>query len=142
MQFLPGTQKIASNRRSSVFPLMTFYVHLPIAVYLTNCEGPKLSYLNLEIHQTEHYISIDQTAHIREIVQEWFPDEAELRTTDTPFRTDNEYEPIISEALPAEPAELIDLERQYGGPYRTSLGKFQHVKEWTRPDLSYATSRL
>jgi len=109
---------------------------------LTTKEGPKLSYLNLEINQTEHYISIDQTAHIREIVQEWFPDEAELRTTDTPFRTDNEYEQIISEALPAESAELIDLERLYGGPYRTSLGKFQHVKEWTRPDLSYATSRL
>eukprot|EP00978_Attheya_sp_CCMP212_P035888 scaffold158805_cov35-Attheya_sp.AAC.1 len=84
-------------------------------------EGPKLSYLNLEIHQTEHYILIDQTAHIREIVQEWFPGEAELRTTDTPFQTDNKYEQIISEALPAEPAELIDLERQYGGPYRTSL---------------------
>eukprot|EP00978_Attheya_sp_CCMP212_P016076 scaffold41833_cov35-Attheya_sp.AAC.4 len=109
---------------------------------LTTKEGPKLSYLNLEIHQSKHYISIDQTAHIREIVQEWFPDEAELRTTDTPFHTDNEYEQIISKALPAEPAELIDLVRQYGGQYCTSLGKFQHVKEWTSPDLSYATSHL
>jgi hypothetical protein len=109
---------------------------------LTTKEGPKLSYLNLDIHQDSHGISIDQTAHIRDFVKDWFPEPADLHTTDSPFRTDNEFEQILSEALPAEPDELIMLEKQYGGPFRTSLGKFQHVKEWTRPELGYACSRL
>eukprot|EP00978_Attheya_sp_CCMP212_P035811 scaffold158076_cov30-Attheya_sp.AAC.1 len=48
----------------------------------------------------------------------------------------------LSETLPAEPEELIQLEKQYGGPYQTTLGQFQHVKEWTRPKLSYAITRI
>eukprot|EP00978_Attheya_sp_CCMP212_P017039 scaffold45200_cov53-Attheya_sp.AAC.1 len=88
------------------------------------------------------YISIDQTAHIQEIVNAWFPDSTDLHTTDTPFRTDSEFEKALSETLLAEPDELIQLEKQYGGPYRTTLGQFQHVKEWTRPELSYAITRL
>eukprot|EP00978_Attheya_sp_CCMP212_P046043 scaffold371616_cov64-Attheya_sp.AAC.2 len=59
--------------------------------------------------------------------------------TDSPFRTDNEFEQTLSEALPDE---LSILEQQYGGPFRTPLGIFQHVKEWTCPKLGYACSRL
>eukprot|EP00978_Attheya_sp_CCMP212_P024647 scaffold77789_cov56-Attheya_sp.AAC.1 len=109
---------------------------------LTTKEGPKLSYLNLNIEQHSTYISIDQTAHIQEIVNARFPDSTDLHTTDTLFRTDSEFEKALSETLPAEPDELIQLEKQYGGPYRTTLGQFQHVKEWTRPELSYAITRL
>ena len=106
---------------------------------LTTKEGPQLSYLNLSITQTSEYIAIDQTKHIKEIVDSWFPGEtSNIHTTDTPFRTDNEFE----KALPAEPDELLQLEKQYNGPYRTTLGQFQHLKEWTHPELSYATTRL
>eukprot|EP00978_Attheya_sp_CCMP212_P013210 scaffold33172_cov29-Attheya_sp.AAC.2 len=59
---------------------------------LTTKEGPKLSYLNLNIEQHPTYISINQTAHIQEIVDAWFPDSTNLHTTDTPFRTDSEFE--------------------------------------------------
>jgi hypothetical protein len=109
---------------------------------LTTKEGPELSYLNLSITQTSEYIAIDQTKHIKEIVESWFPETSNIHTTDTPFRTDNEFEKALSEALPAEPDELLQLEKQYNGPYRTTLGQFQHLKEWTRPELSYATTRL
>jgi hypothetical protein len=80
-------------------------------------EGPKLSYLNPDIHQDSHEISIDQTAHIREIDKDWFPEAADLHTTNSPFCTDNKFEQILSEALPAEPDELSILEQQYGGPF-------------------------
>eukprot|EP00978_Attheya_sp_CCMP212_P031496 scaffold119201_cov57-Attheya_sp.AAC.4 len=40
---------------------------------LTTKEGPKLTYHTLNIEQNSHYISIDQTAHIQEIVDAWFP---------------------------------------------------------------------
>jgi hypothetical protein len=65
-----------------------------------------------------------------------------FHTTDTLFLTDNEYKKALSEALPAEPDELLQLEKQYNGPFCTSLGQFQHIKEWTPPELSYATTRL
>eukprot|EP00978_Attheya_sp_CCMP212_P031384 scaffold118389_cov51-Attheya_sp.AAC.1 len=110
---------------------------------LTTKEGPKLSYLNLKIKQHSNYNSLDQTSHIQEIVDAWFPDSTDLHTTDTPFCTDSEFEKALFETLPAEPDELLQLEKQYGGPYQTStLGQFQHVKEWTRPELSYAITRL
>eukprot|EP00978_Attheya_sp_CCMP212_P030283 scaffold110730_cov59-Attheya_sp.AAC.6 len=35
---------------------------------------------------------------------------------------------------------VASLKKQYGGLFRTSLGKFQHFKEWTRPELGYACS--
>ena len=52
-----------------------------------------------------------------------------IHTTDIPFRTDNQFEKDLSEALPAEPDELLQLEKQYNGPYCTLLGEFQHIKE-------------
>jgi hypothetical protein len=46
---------------------------------LTTKEGPaELSYLNLSIGQTPEYISIDQTKHIKEIVDSWFPETSNI----------------------------------------------------------------
>eukprot|EP00978_Attheya_sp_CCMP212_P030983 scaffold115760_cov65-Attheya_sp.AAC.2 len=74
---------------------------------------------------------------------DWFQNDGDpLRTTDTPFCTDNEFERDLTEALPANDGELADLSKQYCGDYCTHMGKFSHVKEWTRPDLGYTLTRL
>jgi hypothetical protein len=111
---------------------------------ITTKTGPVLHYLNLRIIQTPESVSIDQTEHIKhKILSDWFQEDGDpLRTTDTPFRTDNEFEVQLSEALPANPQELAALSKEYNGDYRTHMGKFNHIKEWTRPELSYALSRL
>eukprot|EP00978_Attheya_sp_CCMP212_P009163 scaffold21618_cov63-Attheya_sp.AAC.5 len=108
----------------------------------THQQGPKLSYLNLNIEQHSQYISLDQTAHIPNIVDTWFSDSTDIHATDAPFRTDSDFEKASSETLPAEPDELLQLEQQFRGPSQTTLGQFQYVKEWTRPELSYAISLI
>jgi hypothetical protein len=119
-------------------------VNLKTYFEITTKIGPILHYLNLRIIQSPDAISIDQTEHIQsKILSDWFQDDGDpLRTTDTPFRTDNEFERDLAEALPASQTELVELSKQYGGDYRTHMGKFSHVKEWTRPDLGYALTRL
>ena len=62
-------------------------------------EGSVLKYLNFRIFQSPIGFSIDQTDHIMEIVNEWFPT-GKFRNVDTPFRTDSSYEKELLAALP------------------------------------------
>jgi hypothetical protein len=72
---------------------------------ITTKTGPVLHYLNLCIIQTPECVSIEQTEHIKsKILSNWFQDDGDpLRSTDTPFRTDNDFEVQLTEALPANP---------------------------------------
>ena len=54
-------------------------------------EGSVLKYLNFRICQFPLGFIIDQTYHIMELVNEWFPT-GKFRNVDTPFRTDSSYE--------------------------------------------------
>ena len=54
-------------------------------------EGSVLKYLNFRIFQSPLGFSIDQTDHIMELVNEWFPT-GTFRNVDTPFQTDSSYE--------------------------------------------------
>eukprot|EP00978_Attheya_sp_CCMP212_P001980 scaffold4085_cov33-Attheya_sp.AAC.1 len=130
------------------FPHQPLYdelcVNLKKFFEITTKTGHVLHYLNLHIIQSKDSISIDQTEHIQtKILSDWFQDDGDpLRATNTPFRTDNEFERDLAEALPSNDAELADLSKQYCGNYRTHMGMFGHIKEWTRPDLGYALTRL
>ena len=59
---------------------------------ITTQEGSILNYLNLQIIQSQAGISFDQTAHILDMLQPHFPLHSSFTKTDTPFRTDREYE--------------------------------------------------
>ena len=54
-------------------------------------EGSVLKYLNLRIFQYSFSFSVDQTYHIMELVNEWFPT-GKFRKFDTPFRKYSTYE--------------------------------------------------
>ena len=120
-----------------------FQAHLATYFNLTRQEGPELKYLNFRIIQSEFGISMDQTRHIREsIIDPWFGTSTNVRTADTPFRTDSQFEQDLAEVLPASPDELQQLEQEYNGPYRSTLGKLNHIQQCSRPDLSYPLNRL
>eukprot|EP00956_Cyclotella_meneghiniana_P008309 scaffold11091_cov47-Cyclotella_meneghiniana.AAC.1 len=114
---------------------------------ITTKEGEKFQYLNLDIIQTEHGISYDQTDHIRrKIINKYFPpdkiSESKLKPVHTPFRTDSDYEKDLAEQLPASEDELKILEQRYGDSYGAILGEIMHVEVCSRFELSYSIRRL
>ena len=107
--------------------------------------GTVLKYLNVRIIQTDMGISIDQTQHIKtNVVEKYFPPERteRLKSADTPYRTDSEYERALSETLPATGRELTELEIQFGGPYHSLVGAILHVQQVTRYEIGFALTRL
>ena len=78
-----------TNNNEIAFPELTrvFKEHFHMKVQ----EGSVLKYLNFRIFQSPLGFTIDQTDHIMELVNEWFPT-GNLRNVDTPFWTDFSYE--------------------------------------------------
>ena len=75
-------------------------------------------------------ISFDQTSHIiTRILDKWFPANSTelLKTADTPYQTDGEFEKAINETLPATGEELARLKKEYGGKYNAHIGEFLHI---------------
>jgi hypothetical protein len=115
-------------------------------VNVTVQQGEILNYLNLRIIQSRYGISINQTQHIKDtILDVWFPKDdgkSSIKAAHTPFSTDPKYKRKLVETLPAQEDELAQLEYECGGTFPHLVGKVSHVSVWTRPDLSYAMSRL
>ena len=108
-------------------------------------EGNKLKYLNFRIIQSEHGISIDQTEHIKKnVIDTYFPLNGQeiIKSADTPFRTDTQYETDLAEQAPATIEERINYEKLHGGPFNASMGKFNHIAQFSRFDIAYSNSRL
>jgi len=126
--------------------LNTFITYMQKYVNVTVQRGQVLNYLNLRIIQSIYGISIDQTQHIKDtILDVWFPPNdgnSTVKAAYTPFSTEPAYERRLAETLPAQQDELVQLEYEYGGTFPHLIGKTSHVAVWTRPDLSYAMSRL
>ena len=61
-------------------------------------EGSVLKYLKFRIFQYPLGFSVDQTDHIMELVNGWYPDGI-FRKIDTTFRTDYTYEKYLMAAL-------------------------------------------
>ena len=132
----------AYSRRDLFTRLKT---HLAEYVDVTTQEGSRIKYLNLDIIQSQHGISYDQSAHIEDTIKSKFfpPDSTStLKPVHTPFRTDSEFELDLCEELPASSDLLKDLHKRYGGTYPEILGQILHVFVWTRPDLGFACTRL
>ena len=62
-------------------------------------EGSVLKCSNFRIFQYPLGFSIDQTDHIMELVNEWFPT-GKFRNFDTPFRKNSSYAKELLAALP------------------------------------------
>ena len=77
-------------------------------VEVTTQQGPTLKYLNLRIIQSDYGISYDQSEHIAELLEQWFPADSteRIKGHHTPWSTDKQFERDLSEILPATPDEL------------------------------------
>ena len=72
--------------------------------------------MNFRICRSPLGFSIDQTDHIMELVNEWFPTR-KFRNFDTPFRTDSSYEKELLDALPLTGHALQKSEMEYHGKF-------------------------
>ena len=101
-------------------------------------EGSVLKYLNFRIFQSPLGFSIDQTDHIMELVNEWFPT-GNFRNIDAPFRTDSPYEKELLAALPLTGHSLHKAEMEYHEKFGHTLGRIQHIALMSIIDFYYAT---
>jgi hypothetical protein len=104
--------------------------------------GIRINYLNFKLIQSEHGISMDQTDHILCMVDLYFGPKYITRRTDTPLRTDKQFEIEISNDIPATTSELKSLVQKYNGSYLSIYGAISHVTTASLPDLCNAMSRL
>ena len=107
--------------------------------------GKVLKYLNVRIIQTDMGISIDQTQHIKtNVIEKFFPPNRtdRLKSANTPYRSDSEYERALSETLPARGQELTNLELLFGGSFHSLVGVLLHIQQVTRFEIGYAITRL
>ena len=113
-------------------------------VPVTAQTGTVLKYLNLRIIQTDYGISYDETQHIKStIVDKFFPPNMteRLKSADTPYRTDSEFEKALCETLPETAEELHKLEKDYDRTFHSIIGRFLHVQQVTRYDTGFAVTR-
>lgn len=109
---------------------------------LTTQEGPVINFLNLRIVSSANTISLDQTKHVLEIVEPYFPRLQNWKKINTPMRTDSKFEEEFADAVPATAEELKTLEIEFGGSYSTLYGKLLHIATISRPQISNALSRM
>ncbi len=119
--------------------------HMKIYVGVTSQDGLVLNYLNLQILQSSHGISVDQSKHIQStILDPWFGSAPQQLTcpVHTPYCTDSEYEKELYDVLPASEDELKQLNKEFGGSFPHHNGKFMHIMVLTCPDIAYAVTKL
>ena len=130
---------------SSISLFKRLCTHIEEYVPITIQEGPVIKYLNIRIIQTELGISIDQTHHIQtSVLDTWFPatKTERLKSADTPYRTDSQYERDLQEQLPATGTQLAKLEKEHGGKFNALIGQFLHIEQVTRFEIGFAVTRL
>ena len=81
-----------------------------------------LKYTNLQIFQSPLGFSVDQTDHITELVNEWFPN-GKFRKFDINFSTDSTYEKELMSALPLTGNALCKSEMENYGKFGHTLGR-------------------
>jgi hypothetical protein len=76
------------------------------------------------------------------MVDLYFGPDYVTRRTDTPLRTDKQFDIEISNDIPATTAELKSLVQKYNGSYLSIYGAISHVTTASCPDICNAMSRL
>ena len=79
-------------------------------------EGYVLKYLNLRVFQSPIGSSVDQTDHIMELVNAWFPT-GKFRKVDIPLWTDSTYEKELMDEILFTVDSLRKAEMEYHGNF-------------------------
>ena len=121
-----------------------FYKHLSAAFDITMPTNiQRLKFLSLTLFQSEYGTSIDQAHHIdSKILSHWFNNGHPTKIVNTPFPFDSELEKNLAQSPPLEGSDLNMYETCYHGQFNHTIGQLLHIQQWTRPDISYAISRL
>ena len=72
-----------------------------------------MKYLNFRIIQLVHGISINQTAHIQELVNTHIPIDSKIDPVNTPLRSDRQFSDEVVNSIPATASELKKLEIEF-----------------------------
>ena len=112
------------------------------AFTVTLQQGNVISFLNYRIIQTVHGISVDQTPHILDRVGTFLPKGEKVAATNTPLRSDKQFNEEVFLSFPATPSELKALEKEFGHKFSTVYGALLHVPTASRPDIANALNRL
>ena len=81
-------------------------------------QGPILKFLGIRIVQTNHAISLDQSAYIFDALTGYFgTDVDKVKSLSMPMRYDSAYERELFEAIPLNAKELTQFELDYNGTY-------------------------
>lgn len=106
-------------------------------------KGAVLEFLGIRIIQTDHCISMDQSAYIMQALEKYFGKDIEkVRTVKTPMRYDNKYEQELFDAIPLNQTELKEYAIQYKGSFRYHTGTLGHAACQTRWDLKFPLQKL
>ena len=84
---------------------------LRTAYDITIQKGSRIKFLNFQIIQSEYGFSIDQIEHILNLVNYYFPKNTSVKHTDTPLRSDRQFNIEMAAASPASPDELNRLKK-------------------------------
>ena len=106
-------------------------------------KGYVLEFLGIRIIQTNHCISMDQSAYCMDALEKYFgKDIDKIRTVKAPMRYDNKYEQEIFDAPPLTPTELKEFAIKYKGSYRYHTGTIGHLACQTRWDIKFPLQKL
>ena len=91
-------------------------------------------------------MTIDQTHMVHDVLQyvyglSW-DKQIISRTNMIPMLSGIQHEEALASCIPYSPSELHKAIQLYGFEYRTLLGQFQHLCQWTRLDIQTAVQRL
>jgi hypothetical protein len=100
-------------------------------------QGNVIKILSLQIIQTEHAISVDQTTYILSLLRHYFGDDLDkIKTVTTPMQTDSKFEKEWHLATTISENELPNYFMKYKGSYCFHIGKFGYCTQ-TRADIQF-----
>lgn len=130
---------VCTNSSSLEKKIMT---QIQSAFKVTVQEGDEISFLNYRIIQSVHGISVDQTQHIIDMVNDFLPPDVKVKATNTPLRSDKQFNEEVFLSVPATPAELKSLKREFGHKFSSVYGALLHVENCFSPGHSECSKSL
>lgn len=100
--------------------------------------GHVLTFLSLQIIQSDFGISLDQAEYVYNYVTEYFGNDIEkLKMVNTPMRTDANFKKELMESLLLSASELQSASLDHKGGYQYHTGKLQWASSMTRLDIAF-----
>ena len=103
-------------------------------------------FFGLRFIHSQKCLTIDQTILVEELLESVFGKSYRLQPFNpidiVPMLPGTKHEEDLASCTPFNSVELDAAIMKYGFKYRTLLGMFQHLCQWTRVDIQPATQRL